>query len=98
MLAPKKINRKKIIIYSLVIVIVLSTVTFLFYQEFSNKNILGDKSVSTANNLVIPSPIETTFGQKIFSNLLFKDLEMNGNLPVKIREQGRTNPFQEFLD
>lgn len=96
MLTQKKTSSKKTIIYVVVIVVALAVIGFVLYRTFWATSKTGGTSVvSQASIITLPAKIETDFNKKIFTGLLFGRLSEHGDLPVKVREKGKNNPFEQ---
>lgn len=100
MLAPKALGKKKIIILSIVIAVVLAAAGFIIYKKFVSSE--GGQSLIDATasgpGLTPPPRLETGLFEGVFKNELFKNLRQAVQLPIEAGEVGRTNPFQKFQE
>lgn len=95
MLTQKRISKKKITIYLVLIIIILAAIGYIIYRTFFMTSGKIEEPV-ISSTIILPSKVETSFKEEIFDSFLFRNLEIHGDLPVKVKEQGKTNPFESF--
>lgn len=97
MLRRKKMKGSKRAILIIIIILLLAVISYLVYANFftGNKKILTTKSLKTLSNEIIIMP---GLNPKLMDDFLVKspyiDFKQHGDLPIKIDQMGRTNPFR----
>ena len=98
MIGQKKISKKKIILYSIVITIMVLGNIFIYYKNsnITNLNSISDDLITDLSfNSTIKSQTNET--KAVIENNLFITLKKIGDWPVIPKKIGKVDPFAPFF-
>lgn len=94
MLVIKRVNKKKIILLGLVILLALGISGYLIFNAyFSDKTNFIKPKIKFGSELVMIPKIETRFEADFLGKEPYIKLRQHGQLPVEVGSIGRSNPF-----
>ncbi|MBU4332045.1 hypothetical protein KKD19_01805 [Patescibacteria group bacterium] len=110
MLSRKKLDYKKKLIYTIIILLNFSIVGYLVFANLLRKpavpspldmpDVYSDEMIEGAATPVTDYSQAPAVGEGaavlVFDDPMFRGLKIFGNLPIKIDKVGRTNPFDLF--
>lgn len=104
MLARKKLSHKKVMILSITIAVVWIIIGVLFYYNFSSPKVAKPLLYSTTGLPITASPptgnspppagSSQELKVDLFGSQTFQQLKIYGEVPLKVKNLGRSNPFE----
>ncbi len=97
MISRKKVSKKKIILYAVIIVIMILGNIFIYYKN--SNTVSPDLSDGLTNDLNLDTPLEiqTSKTRAVIENNLFITLKKIGDWPVTPKKIGKVDPFAPFF-
>ena len=94
MLLPKKISGPRKIILLIVVVILIGVIGYLVYDNFLSQNLAIIQPLPVEVEILAVPTIEPKFETDFLSQEPYRSFEENGQLPVRVENLGRPNPFR----